>query len=358
MHTICLFGIYDPEYSRNRVLIEGFRENGWGVVECRVDPKIHTGLSKYFRLIGIWRQTRKYFRENKINPKIILVAFPGHTVVWLARILFLGHKIFFDAFLSRFDSNVYDRKAYKPLSLYGVLDWLLDWSSCFMANNILLDTKQHADYFHRNFFVRISKIIVVPVGTDTKNFFPRQSNNSHGSFIVHFHGMFIPLQGLRYIIDAAEILKKNEDIVFKIIGSGQQYREISEIVENKKLDNVLLLGIKLLVELPQYIKDADICLGIFGETDKTERVIPNKIYEYAAMKKAIITSDTPAIREFFTNETDMLLCKRANGKSLADAIMRLKDDRDMILRLADNSYALFSREMKPVKIVSDFLKSI
>src|SRR3989344_305120 len=158
MRTICFFGIYDPEYSRNRVLIQGFEQNGWNVLQCRVDPSKHKGLSKYIELIKLCYQIKK---EN-IKP-IIWIAFPGHTIVWLARILFLRNRIFFDAFLSRFDSNVYDRKVYKSFSIKGIMDWLLDFYSCALSNKVILDTNQHIDYFSKEFFVRKNKMVRVPV---------------------------------------------------------------------------------------------------------------------------------------------------------------------------------------------------
>lgn len=357
MKTICFFGIHDPEYSRNRILEKGFRENGWNTVQCRVDPKAHKGFSKYAHLIKAYKETRKYLNENHIKPDMVLVAFPGHTVVWLARVLFFRHKIFFDAFLSRFDSNVYDRKSYKAHSLRGIFDWILDWSSCWLADRVLLDTEEHIRYFSKHFFVNKKKMIRVPVGADSTNFYPRPKEDHKGKFIIYFHGMFIPLQGLRYIVDSAFLLKDESDIIFNIIGNGQEYKEISKIIETKKLSNVFLLGVKSLSQLPEYINQADICLGIFGETDKAQRVIPNKVYEYIAMKKPVITADTPAIKEFFINEKDMLLCKHADAKSLAEAILRLKDDPQLASFLAENAYNLFNSRLTPRIIVSNFLES-
>ncbi len=34
--TVLYFGIYNPNYSRNRVLIKGLRENSIEVLECNV----------------------------------------------------------------------------------------------------------------------------------------------------------------------------------------------------------------------------------------------------------------------------------------------------------------------------------
>lgn len=351
--TVLFFGIYDPKYSRNQILIQGFRENGWNVAQCRVDPKEHRGLKKYRELMKVWSNIK-----SRVNPDLILVAFPGHTVVWLAHFLFSRKRIIFDAFLSRFDSNVYDRKSYRVWSLRGIFDWLLDWSSCVISRTILLDTEEHIKYFSKKFFVKKSKMLRVPVGANTFHFYPRESKDNLGKFNVYFQGMFIPLQGIQYIVDAAEKLVAYPDIVFTIVGDGQEYKEVSDLIAQKRLSNIILSGVQPLEKLPEFISKADICLGIFGNTEKATRVIPNKVYEYIAMKKAVITSDTSAIREFFINEKDMLLCKRADGEEIAKAILRLKNDPELASSLAYSAHEYFVSYMKSKIIVSELLSHL
>ena len=284
------------------------------------------------------------------------MAFPGHTMVWLARLLWPSRRIYFDSFLSRYDSNVNDRKAYTSHSLHGLVDWLLDWSSCLLSHRIFLDTQEHIDYFSRQFGISREKMVRVPIGANTAIFYPRESPQNSKEFIVHFHGMFIPLQGVKYILEAAELLRDSPDIIFNIIGSGQEHDEISKLVQLKKMPNVQLLGRKGLNEVAQYIAKSDICLGIFGDTEKSERVVPNKVYEYIAMKKAVITADTPAIKEFFANERHMILCERSSGRSIAEAILKLKSSPEQRIELAENSYAYFIDHMSPRMIVYDLIK--
>jgi hypothetical protein len=58
MRNICFFGIYDREYSRNKVIIDGFIENGYEVVHCNVNPRHHKGLYKYWLLIREWNKIK------------------------------------------------------------------------------------------------------------------------------------------------------------------------------------------------------------------------------------------------------------------------------------------------------------
>ena len=46
-------------------------------------------------------------------------------------------------------------------------------------------------------------------------------------------------------------------------------------------------------ELPGVVAEHDVCLGIFGTTDKAPRVVPNKVYQGVASGCAVVTSDTP-----------------------------------------------------------------
>ncbi len=94
---VCFFGIYDPEYTHIRMLAEGLKRNGYEVVECRVDPKKFPGLKKYRELMRL----SKELKHERFA--FVLVCFPGHTVVWLARYLFAHTPIVFDAFVSLYD---------------------------------------------------------------------------------------------------------------------------------------------------------------------------------------------------------------------------------------------------------------
>ncbi len=343
---VLFFGIYDPAYSRNRVLMQGFRENDWEVVECRVDPKITKGLAKY---IELWRDGKEAAQDKY---DLVLVAFPGQTIVWLARLIF-GKEIVVDLFLSLYDSNVFDRKLYSKYSFGALRDYLADWTAIHLSRLVLLDTNQHIEYAARMFHATKDKFVRVPIGAPDEMFKPLPPAHNQ-VFTVHFHGMFIPLQGIEYILDAADILK-NENIVWNIIGKGQMYQAMEEKKNKLGLGKVAFKGLATLEQVRDYIAGADVCLGIFGATDKTLRVIPNKVYECVAMGKPVISADSPAIREIFHDREDVLLCQVANGADLAKAIMFLKSDSALKERIAKGGLELYRSSLVPKHLVKELL---
>jgi len=346
---ICFFGIYDPGYSRNRVLAEGFRRLGHTVVHCRVDPRVHGGVRKY---VALYSEYQKIKSESFGH---VIVCFPGQTVVWLARILF-GKRIIFDAFLSLYDSAVFDRKMYGSYDPRAWRDWLYDKTSCTLARIVLIDTQAHIDYFHDTFGIPKEKFLRVWVGSDDTIFHPAGLQEA-STFTVHFHGTFIPLQGLRYIIGAAEILR-DEDVNFRIIGSGQDFSKIEVLVKGRNLSRVKLIGKMPLREIPACIETAHVSLGIFGHTAKTQRVIPNKVYEAMAMGKAIITADTPALRELMPDLHAVVGVPAGDAEALADAIRSLRNDPMRRMQLGKDARTFFEARLLPERIVADLLAEI
>ena len=171
-----------------------------------------------------------------------------------------------------------------------------------------------------------------------------EKTNLGTKFLVVFWGSFIPLQGIQYIVRAAKILEKYSNIQFSIIGKGQTYSDVNCLAKKLDLINIEFLGRLPNKEIPDYIARADVCLGIFGDTEKTQRVIPNKVYEAIAMKKPVITADTPAARELFADGKNILFCKIANPQDLAKKILKVRNNPSLREKVAENAYQLFNKK--------------
>jgi len=347
---ICYFGNYDPEYARNRVIIKGLRENGVEVLECNSKSG---SWKKYIDLFKIHRKIGSY--------RFMIVGYSdSRLLVLLGRFLNRGEFLVWDAFYSLYDSWVFDRKLVSPNSVKAKYWWFVDWLALRTADGILLDTLTHIDYFIKTYKIHKNKFIRIFVGTDDSVFYPRQikRESSPDKTNILFYGKFIPLQGIQYIIKAAKILENNSDIYFRIIGNGQTYSEIRNLARDLGLKNTEFLEKVPYEKLPSYIESADIVLGIFGDTDKTLRVIPNKIYEAVAMAKPVITGDTPAVRELFKDQEDILLCKVASEQDLSKKIIQLIDNKELLNSIASNGYRAFSEQAKPTIIAKNLLGAL
>ena len=163
MTAVCYFGSYDRNYSRNRILIKGLRLNDIEVTECQD--------SSTFWLRGI----RLFLRYISVEKHDIIVVAQEHADVplaWLISKIF-RRRMIFDPFISLYDTAVLDRKEVDEKSLKAKYYYFLDKFSCKLAEVAITDTKQHAEYFSKEFGIHRSKIGVVYIGADDDIFYPR-----------------------------------------------------------------------------------------------------------------------------------------------------------------------------------------
>ena len=103
---------------------------------------------------------------------------------------------------------------------------------------------------------------------------------------------------------------------------------------------------------------ADICLGIFGDTHKAQRGIPIKVYEALAMKKPVITGDSPAAREVFQPKVNAVLCPMANPEALAESILLLKKDKKLRQKIAEQGFRFYHHLFSSRIIAEEFRKAL
>lgn len=333
--TVCYFGIYNPSYSRNRIFIKGLRQNGAEVIECATVLK---GILKYFDLI------KKHWKIRK-QYDVLVVGYPGQQSVILAR--FLTKKpIIFDALVSLYDSMVNDREVIRRGGVKAVYYFILDWLASTLANKVIFDTNAHVDYFVKIFHLNRNKLKRIFIGSDDDVLYPMLREDKDGDFFIHFHGCFNPLQGVEYIIKAAKILEK-ENIKFDIIGTGQKTAEMKELTKKLRVKNITFIDYIPYETLKDSIAKASVSLGVFGNTEKATRVIPNKVYEALAARSSIITGRTPAVIELLTDRKNVLLCNMADAVDLANKILELKNNNELRESIAKQGYDLFKSKLTP-----------
>ena len=86
--------------------------------------------------------------------------------------------------------------------------------------------------------------------------------------------------------------------------------------------------------LPGELHRAGCALGIFGDSAKAQRVIPNKAFQALACGTPLVTADTPAARELLVDGESALLVPPGDPEALAAALRRLAGDPELARRLA------------------------
>lgn len=344
--TILFFGHYNLGYNRTRVLMKGLSMHGAKIIECR---SARRGLRGWYELFSqAWKHRNKY--------DILFVAFPGQELIFLARVITFLNILFgkrtplvFDAFTSHYGGYVLDRQRVSPASLKARYYWWLDVWSCKLADAVLLDTDAHIRFFINEFGLQNVKFVRVFIGADSDIFYPAPEKVAgvRGYFSLLFHGYLGPLHGVEHIIRAAKLLE-NEKVMFSIVGGGEKYESSRRLAEILGVQNVHFYQSVPLERIAELLRQADVCLGVFGNSPKTGLVIPNKIYEAVACARPVITANTSAIREAFSDGRDIMLIPAANASALAAGILRLRDDAILRQIVAQGGFELFKNRFATV----------
>ncbi|MEM9193155.1 MAG: glycosyltransferase [Myxococcota bacterium] len=329
--TVVVVGQHELDYPRNVVNQRLLRGAGYRLelVHSRAPGLLREALL----LRGMERMKRR--------ADAFFLTEGSHRFVPLVRTVARRRNtpVLFDPFTSKYGTHVEDRRRYSPRSPGALRCWWMDYSAVRSADHILFDTAEHRDYFDRRYRLR-GPSHILEVGVDETVFAP-QPRTSAPTFRVLFYGTYIPLQGVEHILAAAKALEDRPDIQFTLIGRGQTYDEVRRTAGH--LPHVRFVGPVPPTALVAAVRESDLCLGIFGATEKAGNVVPNKVVQAAAMGRPIVTRRSSAIERYFPPDGGAVLVSPGDGHALAAAIRALADDRGRLGSLADGARRVFEQ---------------
>ncbi|MFZ1381838.1 MAG: glycosyltransferase [Scrofimicrobium sp.] len=363
------FGTYDiTSHPRVGVLIEGLRKAGNTVVELNRPLGIATANrvaalsspSELIRFIGtmIQRWISLSLGSLKFSgprqPDALLVGYMGHFDVLLARLLFPTTPIVLDHLI--FASDTAKDRGASGMILNTVLR-ALDLAALRAAELIIVDTPAHLDMVPDDLR---GKAIVVPVGAPQDWFDARQkaqlvdnTGPETAPLSVVFYGLFTPLQGAPAIAKGLRDAARERDFKITMIGTGQDYQECREILSDTDVTWIDWVDCK---DLPHLISKHDVCVGILGTTPKAQRVIPNKVYQSMAAGCCVITSDTQSQKQMLHDT--VMWCPAGDGDELAKILVKLSDDRELLVTMKRLAYELADRAFTPYHVSAPLTEAL
>ncbi len=340
---ILYIGTYERDYPRNVIVIAAMRRAGHDV--CEIHRAVWTsGGDKSaliaspaklamlaLRLCSAYLSLSWQLIRARDGVDLVVFGYIGQLDALvlgpLARLF--GKPILFNPLVTLTDTVIEDRRRVQPGSMLGRAIRLVDRLSLRVGNAVLVDTAENGHFLVSHFGVSESRLHLVPVGADNSVFRPRGivpvERHIDSSLRVLFYGNMIPLQGVDTIVRAAHLLHADQDVTIEIVGTGQVLDAVKSLADELHLENVTFTPNLPYRQLPFEIARADVVLGIFGETAKAGRVVPNKVFQAMVMGAAIVTRDSAAARELLRDGESALLIPPADPEALADAIRRLRD---------------------------------
>jgi glycosyltransferase involved in cell wall biosynthesis len=204
----------------------------------------------------------------------------------------------------------------------------------------VLDTATHAAFFRDAYGLADDDTAVVFVGAEDDAFAavdaaPTPSTTAvdgageganDGPVTVLFYGQFIPLHGIGTIVEAAR-RSDPARVRWIVVGTGQEASRIEAELAAHPVPHLTWHRWVDYAELRRLIVEADVCLGVFGASEKAGRVIPNKVFQVLSVGRPLITRDSPGIRELLVEDEGVQLVPPDDPEALLAAVYRVHRER-------------------------------
>ncbi len=331
---VLYFGTYERDYPRNAQVISALRSVGVEVIEHH-EPVFEARRDNWavrwtvgFRLF--LAELRLRFSNHDVFD-VVLVGYPGHFDVPHARRVAGKRPLVFNPLISLHDTLVGDRSRFREGLFTARVLWVVDRRALRLPDLVVADTEANADFLAELGELPRERVQVCLVGAEDRLFHAGWLPDE--PFRVLFVGKLIPLHGVATILEAARLAPELE---VRMIGSGQ----LNGAMEDRP-PNVEWIEWIEYDDLPREYWGAGCALGIFGTSDKAQRVIPNKAYHALACGAPLITADTPAARELLRDGENALLVPPGDPAALAEAMRRIAADPDLSRALSRGGRAVY-----------------
>jgi glycosyltransferase involved in cell wall biosynthesis len=305
-----------------------------------VEDRIQAASGGWIKPIFFWRiivtylrLIIKYLSINKYD--ILIVGYPGQMDIFIARFLSWLYRrpLVWDVLMSIYLVTI-ERKLNQKSPITASFLHLIEKLGLRLPDLLIIEGEEYARWLCNEYQISISRFRYVPLGTNHKEFpYLGTSPALDGRFRVVYFGSFLRSHGLDLILESASILKTERDISFEFIGDGPERETIMKQAQYHGLKQISFPGFLSRKEFFEHLTQADLCLGVFGNTLHSRITVQNKIYEALIMGKPLLTGDSDALRQIFEPGKHLYVCERT-PEAIAQSILYLRDHYDERIALA------------------------
>ena len=326
-------------------------EDGIKVIRVKTLPLFGVGLiKKGIANVLLPYQYKKALKKNNIGLDFDLIITPTPPITlygvasWLKRKskgkLYLILRDIFPqnavdlGMLSKSGPiHYYFRR--KEKRLYNKADYI----GCMSQGNIDFVKKHNPSLAANKLHMLPNWGDIIPLASTEKIAGLRQQEGLEGKFVVLFGGNIGLPQKMENIVDLALELKDQKDILFMIIGRGNERENLENLIQRKKVTNMQLRDGLPQSEYMHWVQMADV--GLISLSEKfTIPNIPSKALSYYNTKTPILASiDLNTDFGAILDELNVgLWAEAGNTKALKEKLMVLYENAELRKQMGENGY--------------------
>lgn len=229
--------------------------------------------------------------------------------------------------------------------VYRIWAWL-NRKSFKKAYRIFTISEKMAELLYQ--YVNPSKVLVQPIWSifqenkkvsKSENPFI-QEHNLQGKFIIQYSGNIGLTHNVEALVDIAELLQNQSDILVQIIGRGPRKAVLERVVKERQLPNCQFLPFQSDEMFPYSLGAADMGVVILDEST-SKGSVPSKSYNlmsYGIPSLYIASEDSQLA--LYANKYEHGKCfKKSNLQAAADWILEVAKKPEEMKRMSENAVA-------------------
>jgi glycosyltransferase involved in cell wall biosynthesis len=191
-----------------------------------------------------------------------------------------------------------------------------------------------------------NKVHLITNGVDTELFKKENRDESfrreigiENKFALCYAGIHGLAQGLQVIINAADIVRDEENIQFVFVGDGPEKQDLIKMVKEKDLKNVTFLPLQPKTNMPKIVASMDAAIIPLKKLDIFKGALPSKMFETLASEVPIILPVQGEAEKLINNAQAGIVVEPENPKEIAEAVLKLYNDIELRKTLGENARA-------------------
>lgn len=207
------------------------------------------------------------------------------------------------------------------------------------------------------------KLQLIPDWADTQRVYPiagasefRSANDlSKEQFLVVHTGNMGKKQDLMNVVRASELSHDEQDLMWLLVGQGEERSAIEAQVRERGIRNLRLLPLQPAEDLAEMYSAADVLL-LNQKSAVQDAVIPSKLLTYMAAGRSVLAavSERSEAARLIQRAQCGLIVPPETPKALVDAALRLRRDPSLRQRLGANGRAYASLHFTKHKVLQDY----
>lgn len=248
----------------------------------------------------------------------------------------------------------------KESVIYKILYKISRWTYN-KADLITISSKSFKKYFKNELKIDIKEKSLIYWPSYAESDYENIEYENNNIFDLVFAGNIGPAQSVETIIEAANLLKNENNIKFHIVGDGLNRKKCEEMAEQYNLKNVRFYGFHNVSEMPKYYRLADAFLITMVNNEVVNNTLPAKIQSYMAAGKPILGAISGEVKKVIKDAQCGLCCDSLNYKKLATLILNSSKNPKKLKEWGNNSKKYYEKYYEKNKCISDlerYMKNI